>query len=96
MPGCRRRAGRCDLDHAVAHADGGPTACWNLCCLCRRHHRIKTFAHGWSFELLADGSLVVRTPSGASRITRPPGWTWDAEPDPPWLDEEAPPDRLVP
>ena len=94
MPGCRRRPGRCDIDHVVAHADGGATACWNLCCLCRRHHRIKTFARGWSFELLADGSLVVRTPSGVSRITRPPGWTWDPEPDPPWLDEEAPPDRL--
>ena len=96
MPGCRRRAGRCDIDHAVAHADGGATACWNLCCLCRRHHRIKTFARGWHFELLADGTLLVRTPSGVSRVTRPPGWTWDPEPDPPWLDEEAPPDRHEP
>ena len=95
MPGCRRRAGRCDIDHAVAHADGGETACWNLCCLCRRHHRIKTFARGWRFELLADGTLAVRTPSGVSRITRPPGWTWDPEPDPPWLDEEVLPDPLT-
>ncbi|MGY2065570.1 HNH endonuclease [Blastococcus sp. SYSU DS0619] len=30
MPGCRRRAARCDIDHGVAHADGGPTTCWNL------------------------------------------------------------------
>jgi hypothetical protein len=89
MPGCRRRAGRCDLDHAVAHADGGETACWNLCCLCRRHHRIKTFARGWHFELLGDGQLLVRAPSGVSRVTHPPGWSWDPEPDPPWLDEEA-------
>jgi hypothetical protein len=96
MPGCRRRAGRCDIDHAVAHADGGVTACWNLCCLCRRHHRIKTFATGWHFELLADGTLLVRAPSGVSRVTRPPAWTWDPEPDPPWLDEEAPPDRHEP
>ena len=95
MPGCQRRAGRCDIDHAVAHSDGGPTDCWNLCCLCRRHHRIKTFARGWRFELLADGRLIVRTPSGVSRETRPPGWCYDAEPDPPWLDEEAPPDRLL-
>ena len=95
MPGCRRRAGRCDIDHAVAHADGGATACWNLCCLCRRHHRIKTFARGWRFDLLADGTLAVRTPSGVSRITRPPGWAWDPEPDPPWLDEEALPDPLA-
>jgi hypothetical protein len=95
MPGCRRRAGRCDIDHAVAHADGGPTACWNLCCLCRRHHRIKTFASGWHFELLGDGQLLVRAPSGVSRVTRPPGWSWDPEPDPPWLDEEALPDPLT-
>ncbi|MDP5183585.1 HNH endonuclease signature motif containing protein [Blastococcus sp. BMG 814] len=92
MPGCRRRPGRCDIDHAIAHADGGPTDCWNLCCLCRRHHRIKTFARGWSFTLHPDGQLIVRTPSGVSRTTRPPGWCHDPEPDPPWLDEEAPPD----
>jgi hypothetical protein len=94
MPGCRRAPGRCDIDHVIAHADGGPTDCWNLCCLCRRHHRIKTFARDWFFHLLADGSLVVRTPSGVSRVTRPPGWCDEAEPDPPWLDEEAPPDVL--
>ena len=76
----------------IAHADGGPTDCWNLCCLCRRHHRIKTFADGWSFTLLPDGRLVVRTPSGVSRLTWPPGWWWGAEPDPPELEEEAPPD----
>ena len=73
MPGCRRRAGRCDLDHVTAHADGGPTTCWNLCCLCRRHHRIKTFARGWHFDLLPDGQLLVRTPAGVTRTTAPPG-----------------------
>ncbi|MGY2001586.1 HNH endonuclease signature motif containing protein [Blastococcus sp. SYSU DS1024] len=95
MPGCRRRPGRCDIDHGIAHADGGPTDCWNLCCLCRRHHRIKTFARGWRFQLLADGRLIVRTPSGISRTTRPPGWCHEPEPDPPWLDEDAPPDPLL-
>ena len=95
MPGCRRAPGRCDIDHGIAHADGGPTDCWNLCCLCRRHHRIKTFARDWYFQLLADGRLIVRTPSGVSRITRPPGFCEDVEPDPPWLDEEAPPDVLI-
>jgi hypothetical protein len=94
MPGCRRPPGRLDLDHGQAHADGGPTACWNLCCLCRRHHRIKTFAPGWFFCLLRDGTLIVRTPAGVTRHTRPPGWYPDSEPDPPWLDEQAPPDLL--
>ena len=94
MPGCHRRAGRCDIDHGQAFVDGGPTDCWNLCCLCRRHHRIKTFARGWSFTLHPDGRLVVRTPSGVARTTRPPGWCHEPEPDPPWLDEQAPPDPL--
>jgi hypothetical protein len=95
MPGCRRRPGRVDLDHGDAYACGGPTACWNLCCLCRRHHRIKTFARGWSFQLLRDGWLIVRTPSGVTRMTRPPGWCYDAEPDPPWLEELAPPEPML-
>jgi hypothetical protein len=94
MLGCRRRVGRCDLDHVIPYDDGGPTACENLCCLCKRHHRIKTFAPGWSFQLLPDGTLVVRTPGGITRTTRPPGWWPDPEPDPPWLDERAPADPL--
>ena len=72
-PGCRNKAGWADLDHVIPHADGGPTACDNLCCLCRRHHRLKTHAPGWRFRLDADGSLWVTTPSGVTRISRPPG-----------------------
>ncbi len=41
-----------------------------------------------------DGTYVVRTPAGVVRSTRPPGWFPHPEPDPPWLDEQAPPDRL--
>jgi hypothetical protein len=33
-PGCRTKAGWADLDHVVAHADGGPTDCDNLTLLC--------------------------------------------------------------
>ncbi|MDK3258972.1 HNH endonuclease signature motif containing protein, partial [Blastococcus capsensis] len=36
-PGCSVRAGWADLDHVIAHAAGGATACQNLCCRCRRH-----------------------------------------------------------
>ena len=57
----------------IAHAEGGPTDCANLCCLCRRHHRLKTHAPGWIFRLDTDGTLWVTTPSGVTRITRPPG-----------------------
>ena len=55
------------------HADGGPTDCDNLCCLCRRHHRLKTHAPGWIFRLDADGALLVTTPTGVTRVSRPPG-----------------------
>jgi hypothetical protein len=72
-PGCRTPAARTDLDHVTAHADGGQTDCQNLCCLCRRHHRLKTHARHWRHELTPDGTLLVTTPSGVTRTTRPPG-----------------------
>jgi hypothetical protein len=75
-PGCRNKVGRTDLDHVIAHAGGGATDCDNLCCLCRRHHRLKTHAPGWIFRLDADGALLVTTPSGVTRISRPPGADW--------------------
>ena len=73
-PGCTVRAGWADLDHVVAHAAGGATACENLCCLCRRHHRLKTYAEGWAHTMTADGVLTIITPSGVTRVSRPPGW----------------------
>lgn len=72
-PGCARPAGRTDLDHVVPYDCGGRTTCQNLCCLCRTHHRLKTFARDWRFELALDGTLTVTTPSGVTRTTRPPG-----------------------
>ena len=72
-PGCGNRAGWADLDHVLAHADGGPTDCANLCCLCRRHHRLKTHARGWRYVMTPDGVLTVTTPTGVMRVSRPPG-----------------------
>jgi hypothetical protein len=72
-PHCAQPVGRVDLDHVVPYADGGVTGCDNLCCLCRRHHRLKTHAPGWRFVLTERGVLRVTTPSGITRITRPPG-----------------------
>ena len=71
--GCGNRAGWADLDHVVAHAEGGATDCANLCCLCRRHHRLKTHARGWRYVMTPDGVLTITTPSGVTRVTRPPG-----------------------
>jgi hypothetical protein len=73
QPGCTSRAGWADLDHVVPHGEGGATDCDNLCCLCRLHHRLKTHAPGWNFYLDADGALLVTTPSGVTRVSRPPG-----------------------
>ena len=73
-PGCHISAGWSDLDHVVAHACGGATECSNLCCLCRRHHRLKTHADGWTHTMSDDGVLTVITPSGVTRVSRPPGW----------------------
>jgi hypothetical protein len=73
MPGCTTRAAWADVDHVLPHCEGGATDCDNLCCLCRRHHRLKTFGRGWSFVVTRDGTLVVTSPSGITRIDRPPG-----------------------
>jgi hypothetical protein len=89
FPNCSRRAGWADLDHVVPHACGGETDCANLCCLCRSHHRLKTFAPGWSFVMDSDGVLHVTTPSGVTRATRPPGLR---PPGPPESVPEAKPD----
>ncbi|WP_137161179.1 HNH endonuclease signature motif containing protein [Blastococcus sp. CCUG 61487] len=73
MPNCGQRVGWTDLDHVVPHAADGDTTCTNLCCLCRSHHRLKTFAPGWHFRMEPDGTLHVTTPTGITRTTRPPG-----------------------
>jgi hypothetical protein len=72
-PGCGQPAGRTDADHVLPYDCGGRTSCDNLCCLCRSHHRLKTFARGWHFAMDPDGTLHVTTPSGITRSTRPPG-----------------------
>jgi hypothetical protein len=69
FPGCDRPAERCDIDHTVPfdhnHPDnGGMTVPWNLKCLCRQHHRLKTFVEGWRDEQLADGTVIWTSPTG--------------------------------
>lgn len=76
-PGCSVPADDCDVDHArpFDHSDpgrGGLTVESNLMCLCRRHHRFKTF-HGWGYQLERDGTLTVRTDTGHTVTTDPEG-----------------------
>ncbi len=70
FPGCDQPAVRCDLDHSIAYADGGPTHASNLKCLCRLHHLIKTF-WGWSDQQLPDGTVVWTSPSRHTYVTTP-------------------------
>lgn len=77
FPGCGRPAMVCDLDHTVAfnHQDpgaGGRTVAENLKCLCRHHHRLKTFG-GWRDEQLADGTVIWTSPTGRTYRTSPAG-----------------------
>ncbi|TKJ20512.1 HNH endonuclease signature motif containing protein [Blastococcus sp. CCUG 61487] len=91
-PNCGQRVGMADLDHVIPHGQGGRTTCANLCCLCRSHHRLKTFARGWTFRMDPDGTLHVTSPSGVTRTTRPPGLR-PREPEPPQPDpvDDPPP-----
>ena len=77
FPGCSRPAAVCDLDHTVPFnhqtpAAGGRTTADNLKCLCRQHHRLKTFG-GWHDKQLADGTVVWTSPSGRTYRTSPAG-----------------------
>jgi hypothetical protein len=77
FPGCTRKARACDLDHTVPHGEaGGATAACNLACLCRRHHRLKTFTD-WHYQLHPDGSITWTDPHGTQHHEPPP----DAHPD---------------
>ena len=63
FPWCERRATRCDCDHVVAHAAGGPTCSCNLAPLCRRHHRAKTHT-GWRYDKTDAATYLWRSPHG--------------------------------
>ena len=78
FPGCDRAAAICDVDHTIPfnRADprnGGPTVPWNLKCLCREHHRDKTFVDGWRDEQLRDGTVIWTSPTGEVYRTVPGG-----------------------
>ena len=45
----------------------------DLCCLCRRHHQLKTHAASWTTRIDPDGTYTVTTPTGRTRTGRPPG-----------------------
>jgi hypothetical protein len=87
FPGCDRPALFADIDHTVPYP-GGPTHAGGLKCYCRKHHLLKTFWPGFSDQQLADGTVVVTTPTRHTYITKPgsslffPTWAM-ATPAPP-------------
>ncbi|WEG07805.1 DUF222 domain-containing protein [Microbacterium horticulturae] len=72
FPGCRRRAVKCDIDHTVPHAAGGPTCLCNLEHFCKRHHTVKHDT-AWDVEQRAGGVLIFTAPTKRTYATRPPG-----------------------
>ncbi len=70
FPGCNTRATICDIDHNIP-APSGDTSAKNCCCLCRRHHRLKTFS-GWTVQLQPDGSCLWTSPCGRQFVSDPP------------------------
>ncbi|WP_244192510.1 HNH endonuclease signature motif containing protein [Dietzia lutea] len=76
-PGCSVPAKDCDVDHVIAFNTrdpelGGPTTEWNLVCLCRKHHREKTFGTN-SYRTGPLGELIICTDTGHEHRTRPKG-----------------------
>ncbi|SEC65948.1 protein of unknown function [Nocardioides exalbidus] len=72
FPHCTRPARGCDIDHITAYdhdadAEGrsqpGPTRSDNLACLCRSHHRLKTFT-SWRYQMAAPGVFEWTSPHG--------------------------------
>ncbi|GAA1566794.1 HNH endonuclease signature motif containing protein [Leucobacter aridicollis] len=70
-PGCRVPAIRCDVDHTVDAALGGPTSTTNLAHLCRGHHTVK---HHTDWEVTQEPGGVVKwtSPTGREYRDKPP------------------------
>ncbi|WP_159498236.1 HNH endonuclease signature motif containing protein, partial [Microbacterium sp. 18062] len=70
-PTCTIPAHRCDLDHTIDAANGGPTDEHNLADFCRRHHVGK---HGtaWTVTQHPGGVLHWTSPTGRTYTDRPP------------------------
>lgn len=69
QPRSTGQADRPDLDHIEPRSTGGPTSSENLACLCRRHHRLKTFT-GWRYRQLDLTGTYLRTSPTGTRYLR--------------------------
>ncbi|TQJ31508.1 HNH endonuclease signature motif containing protein [Microbacterium sp. SLBN-146] len=71
FPGCRLPAIRCEVDHTIDAAHGGPTRVENLAHLCQRHHSMKQFT-AWKVTQLPGGVLQWTSPLGHHTLDHPP------------------------
>ncbi|MBO0824075.1 MAG: HNH endonuclease, partial [Actinobacteria bacterium] len=67
-PGCRRPAGRSDIDHTVPFENGGLSCECNGAPLCRRHHRGKVVP-GWQLTQDQPGVMTWRLPGDRTYTT---------------------------
>ena len=70
FPGCAAPIWRCDLDHTLDHALGGPTHIDNLGSLCRSHHTLKHHS-SWDVEQRQGGNMHWRSPTGKRYVDEP-------------------------
>ena len=91
FPGCRLAAIRCEGDHTIDYALGGPTDTRNLAELCQRHHSMKQFTP-WKVTQTEGGVLHWTSPLGTTYIDKPPnlGVYFNDPPGPEAAPESAP------
>jgi hypothetical protein len=70
--GCDRRPAVSDVHHITHKKDGGPTSVKDCSLLCKYHHEICIHRHGWTFELLPDGSTRATSPDGKTTLRSHP------------------------
>jgi hypothetical protein len=70
-PGCDRPCHVTDAHHIRHWIDHGETAPENLVLLCRFHHGV-VHRPGWTIQLTKSAEVIVTTPDGRRRTSRPP------------------------
>ncbi|MGH7751488.1 MAG: HNH endonuclease signature motif containing protein, partial [Gemmatimonadales bacterium] len=97
-PGCRRAAVRCDDDHRVDHAKGGPSHRGNCVEFCRRHHRLK-HAKGFTIHQIGPDSFFWEARDGRLYFVPADGNIMligdEPDPDGVWDLADMPPPRPV-
>ncbi len=91
FPGCRVAPHRCEPDHTIEHAHGGPTSDANLANACTPDHTLR-HKHGWTVHQPRPGHIVWTSPLGHRYERTPPpaaGHTYKPMPQPTHPDEDS-------